>query len=166
MNIAALIANIVQLVIILAIFFIKGLELGALSIFLLFLLMPIPFINVLALFFVKRPLLAADEGDGMVKREALRVNYSQEHCPTLTTGGTVYTVRDLSEGGVRIKATSATPFRKKVRGEIELVSGDRLRFKATLLRRGEGEAVFHFSEPVGTAILVKEKKALAAALAG
>jgi hypothetical protein len=70
-------------------------------------------------------------------------------------------VLDLSEGGVRIRASSAIPFKKKVNGEIQLVSGDRVRFKATVMRRDEGAVVFQFVDPIGTAILMEEKKALA-----
>ena len=168
MNIVALFANVIQLVIILAIFFIRGLDLTALVIFLLFLLMPIPFINFLAIFYAKQPVAgskAADPGinDGLIKREALRVSYEEDRCPILTTGGTAYAVRDLSEGGVRISASSAVPFKKKISGDIQLISGERIRFKASLMRREEGEAVFLFVEPVGTAILMEEKKTLAAA---
>ncbi|BBO78789.1 hypothetical protein DSCW_62060 [Desulfosarcina widdelii] len=168
MNIAALVANVIQLLIILAVFFIRGLDLGPLVIFLLFLLMPIPFINFLALFFSKRPILASraedvDGSNGLVKREAVRVLYEEDRCPVLTVGDTAYTVRDLSEGGVRIRAGAEMPFKKKFNGDIRLLSGDHIRFKATVARREEGEVVFKFTEPVGTAILMEEKKALAAA---
>ena len=162
MNIAALVANVLQLLIILAVFFIRGLDLGPLVIFLLFLLMPIPFINSLALFFSKRPISASSaDGNGLIKREAVRVLYEEDRCPVLTVGDTAYTVRDLSEGGVRIRAGAQIPFKKKVNGDIRLLSGDRIRFKATVVRREEGEVVFKFTDPVGTAILMEEKKALA-----
>ncbi|WP_319524222.1 PilZ domain-containing protein [uncultured Desulfosarcina sp.] len=167
MNIAALVANVIQLLIILALFFIRGLDLGPLAIFLLFLLMPIPFINFLALFFTKRSIAAdsADDstGNGLIKREALRILYEEDRCPVLTVGETAYAVRDLSEGGVRIRAGAQAPFKKKVNGEIRLLNGDPIRFKATILRREEGEVVFKFTEPVGTAILMEEKRVLAAA---
>lgn len=169
MNIAALVANVTQLLIILTVFFIAGLDLGPIVIFLLFLLMPIPFINFLALFFSNRPLSASNAGDAaenaMIKREAVRILYEEDHCPVLTVGATAYTVRDLSEGGVRIRAGAEIPFKKKFSGEIRLLSGDAIRFKATVARREEGEVVFIFSEPVGTAILMEEKKALTAAQA-
>jgi len=164
MNIAALVANVLQLLIILVVFFIRGLELGPLVILMLFLLMPIPFINFLALFFCKRPVSGDDHGnDDMVKREAMRIHYEEERCPVLTVGSTAYMVRDLSEGGVRIRAGAEMPFKKKLSGDIRLLSGDRFRFKATVARREEGEVVFKFTDPVGTAILMEEKKALAAA---
>ena len=165
MNIAALAANVLQLLIILAVFFIRGLDLDSLVIFLLFLLMPIPFINFLALFFSKRPISASrdndDDGNSLVKREALRVLYEEDRCPVLTVGDTAYTVRDLSEGGVRIRAGARMHFKKKVNGDIRLLSGDHIRFKATIARREEGEVVFKFTDPVGTAILMEEKKILA-----
>jgi len=131
--------------------------------------MPIPFINFLALFYSKRPTAAAaieerGQNNVMIKREALRVNYDDDRCPILTTNGTSYAVRDLSEGGVRISASSAIPFKKKISGDIQLIAGQRIRFKATLMRREEGEAVFHFVDPVGTAVLMEEKKTLAAEL--
>ena len=165
MYIAAIVANVVQLVIILALFLVRGLELGAMVIFLLFLLMPIPFINFLALFFCRQPIgqpaAGPDEENGMIKREAMRVRYSRERCPTLNTGGTAYAVRDLSEGGVCIRASSDTPFKKKINGEILLISGERIRFKGSVRRREAGEVIFVFNEPIGTAILMEEKKAIA-----
>ena len=159
-------ANLAQLVIILAIFFIRGLDLGALVIFLLFLLISVPFINFLALFFPNRPMLESVsqgiEENGLIKRKALRVRYHEDHCPVLKTDNTAFAVIDLSEGGVRILSSLPTLFKKKVRGEIQLISGDRLQFKATVIRREEGEVVFQFTNPIGTALLRKEKRAMTA----
>lgn len=166
MKIVALAANVAQWVIILAIFSIRGLDLSVPVIFLLFLLMTIPFINFLALFFSNRPILESAapeiEENRLVKREAMRVRYREDHCPILQTGDTAFAVLDLSEGGVRISASSATPFKKKVHGEIQLISGDRVRFKATVMRREEREVVFQFADPIGTALLIAEKKVMAA----
>jgi hypothetical protein len=166
MKIAAVAANAVQLVIILAIFFIRGLDLGALVIVLLFLLMPVPFINFLALLFSNRPMpISAPEEvreNGLVKRIAMRVRYPEAHCPVMKTAGTAFTVVDISEGGVRIRASQSTPFKKKVRGEIQLVCGVRIQFNATVMRRDEGEAVFRLADPIGTALLREEEKAIAA----
>ena len=96
----------------------------------------------------------------------MRVAYNEERCPTLKTSGTSFAVRDLSEGGVRIIASSAIPFKKKVSGEIQLISGDCLRFKASLIRRENGEVVFLFSDPIGSAVIMQEKKILAADTSG
>jgi hypothetical protein len=63
---------------------------------------------------------------------------------------------------VRIRATLSTPFKKKVRGELQLLCGDRVRFTATAVRREEGETVFKFTDSIGTAFLIGEKKAMAA----
>ncbi len=167
MKIVAIAANVAQLVIILAIFFIRGLELGALVIFLLFLMMSVPFINFLTLFFSNGSMLkstssaVSESENGLIKREAIRIDYHDDRCPVLKTGNTAFTVRDLSEGGVCISASLSTPFKKKVKGEIQLVSGDRIRFKATLMRREEGQVVFQFANPIGTALLLEEKKAMA-----
>ncbi|HSO18087.1 MAG TPA: PilZ domain-containing protein [Desulfosarcina sp.] len=162
MNIVAIAANVAQLVIILAIFYVRGLELGTAVIFLLFLLMPIPFVNVLVLLFAKRPMRmsAADGRDAgpIIKREAFRISYPEDRCPVLSTGGATFAVMDLSEGGVRINASSTTPFKKKITGEIQLLSGERIRFKAALLRREDGETTFQFTDPIGTAALLAEKK--------
>ncbi len=164
MKLAAIAANTAQLIIILVIFFIRGLDLGGVVIFLLFLLISVPCINFLALFFSGRPMAApmieADE-NGLVKREALRIRYPESHCPVLKTGDIPFAIRDLSEGGVRIIASGSTPFKKKIHGEIQLLSGDRLRFKAHLMRREDGEVVFRFTDPIGTALLMEEKKAVA-----
>jgi fatty acid desaturase len=118
MKIVAVIANIAQLGIILAIFFIRGLDLGALVIFLLFVLMSVPLINFLALFFANRPMLKSASDDmqdnRLVKRTAKRVRYPKALRPVLKTAGTAFTVIDISEGGVRIRASQSTPFKKKV----------------------------------------------------
>lgn len=163
MYIAAIVANAAQLVIILTVFFIRGLDLGALVIFLLFLLMSVPFINFLALFFSGRPILKRASGEieknGLVKREAMRIHYREGHGPVMKTGSTAFAVLDLSEGGVRIIASSATPFKKKINGEIRLISGGRFRFTATIMRKEDGTVVFRFAEPMGTALLMDEKKA-------
>jgi len=165
MKIVAIIANTAQLGIILAIFFIRGLDLGALVIFLLFLLMSVPFINLLALFFSNRPMLKSVsdnvEDNGLVKRIAMRVRYPEAHCPVMKTAGTAFTVLDISEGGVRIRASLSTPFKKKVNGEIQLISGGRIRFKAIVMRREEGEVFFQFVNPIGTALLMEEEKVMA-----
>jgi hypothetical protein len=164
MKIAAVAANAAQLIIILAILFIQGVDLGALVIVLLFVLMAVPFINFLALFLSNRPMPAPaspkNRKKRLVKRKAMRVRYPEARCPVLTTGGTAFTVVDISEGGVRILASRSTPFKKKVRGEIQLVSGIQVRFKATVMRRDEGETVFRFADPVGTALLMEEEKAI------
>lgn len=166
MKIAAIIANIAQLGIILAIFLIRGLDLGTQVIFLLFLLMSVPFINFLTLFFSNRPMLESVsdsiEENGLVKRIAMRVRYPEAHCPVMKTAGTAFAVIDISEGGVRIRASLSTPFKKKINGEIQLISGVRIRFKATVMRREESEVVFQFIDPIGSALLMEEERAMAA----
>ncbi|BBO82004.1 hypothetical protein DSCO28_25700 [Desulfosarcina ovata subsp. sediminis] len=163
MKITAIIANIIQLAIILFIFFIRGPELGSLVIFLLFLLLAVPFINILTLLIDKRAILPtlSAKADGIVKREAVRIHYTGTHYALLTIDGITFTVRDLSEGGVRLNASSATTFKRKTTGEIRLLCGKNIRFKATVLRREEGAVVLRLSQPIGTATLVEEKRALA-----
>lgn len=165
MKTVAIAANVAQLAAILLILFIRGLDLGALVIFLLFFLMAVPFINFLSLFFTHHPLPETSTGDanrnGMVKREAVRVQYQEDHCPILKTSLGAFAVRNISEGGVCISAASTTPFKKRINGQIQLLCDDRLRFKARILRRDEGEVVFGFGTPIGTAILMEEKKIVA-----
>ena len=162
MKLAAIIANIAQLVIILLIFFIRGLDLGAWVIFLLFLLLAIPFLNLLTLLVCKRALFDAfsDEAGGIIKREAMRIQYGNAHYATLTTEGITFTVRDLSEGGVRINASSATTLKRKITGILQLLCDREIRFKATVLRREEGAVVLQFNHPIGTATLAEEKRSL------
>lgn len=166
MIVAVIAANLVQLIIILAIFYLRGHNLGVPVMLLLFLLMPIPFINLLTLFITHRspqlPINDADDTTGMIKREAMRVNYPDDNCPIMHIGDTAFAVRDLSEGGVRISASTAIRFKRRVHGEIQLINGDRIRIKATVMRREEGAAVFQFIDPIGTATLMQEKKVLAA----
>ncbi|PIE67400.1 MAG: hypothetical protein CSA23_03900 [Deltaproteobacteria bacterium] len=164
MHVAAIIANVTQWIIILSIFLIKGLDLGGWVILLLFILMPVPLINFLALFF-RTPIDVGPDTDrmpenGLIKRTAMRIRYPEFHSPVLDIGNTTYAVVDLSEGGVRIRASQVSPFKKKVTGRIVLLCGERIQFKARLLRRGESETVFQFFDPLGTALIRAEQKAL------
>ena len=167
MKIIAVTANIAQLGIILAIFFIRGLDLGALVIFLLFVLMAVPLINFLTLFFANRPMLESGsahiQNNRLVKRAAKRVRYPKALRPVMKTAGTAFTVIDISEGGVRIRASQATPFKRKVLADIHMISGALIRFKASVMRRDETEVVFQFADPIGTALLTEEENAIAAA---
>jgi hypothetical protein len=165
MKTVTIVANVAQLAAILLIFFIRGLDLGTLVLFLLFFLMAVPFINFLSLFFAHRflPETASQQPpkNGIVKREAMRIHYREDHCPILKTDLGAFIVRNLSEGGVSISAASTTPFKKRIDGQIQLLCGDRVRFNASVLRKDEGEVVFGFSTPIGTAILMEEKKMVA-----
>lgn len=165
MKIAAIVANIVQLAVILVIFFVRGLELGGLVIFLLFVLMIVPFVNLLAFLLNSRAALGWEEdeieAEGMIKRKAMRIHYTEERCPVLSTDGVAFAVQDISEGGVRIVASADTAFKKKIDGEIMLLCGSVVRFKAKVLRSEGGEMVLQFLKPIGTAPLLEEKKAMA-----
>ena len=81
----AIVANVAQLAAILLILFIRGLDLGVLVIFLLFFLMAVPFINFLSLFFAHHPLMGPSTENNheteMIKREAIRIQYQEDHCP-------------------------------------------------------------------------------------
>jgi hypothetical protein len=165
MNIAAIVANVAQLAIILVVFFLRGLELGGLVIFLLFLLMVVPFVNLLAFLLSSRTAQAWNDAevqaDGMIKRKAMRIHYSVDRRPVFSTDGIAYAVQDISEGGVRIVASADTVFKKKIDGEVLLLCGEVLQIKARVLRGEGGEVVLQFLKPIGTVALLKEKKALA-----
>lgn len=165
MKTVAVAANVAQLAAILLILFVRGLDLGVLVIFLLFFLMAVPFINFLALFFAHHPMLEssaqAPQDNELIKREAIRIQYQDDHCPILKTSLGAFAVRNISEGGVCVHAASNTPFAKRISGQIELLCGDRLKFKASVMRRHEGEVVFGFSTPIGSAVLLEEKKVVA-----
>ena len=167
MKIAAIVANIAQLVIILAIFFIRGLELGGLVIFLLFLLMVVPFINLLVFLLSSRTTLSWDdaeiEAEGMIKRKAMRIHYPDDRHPVFSTEGIAFAVQDISEGGVRIVASADTVFKKRIDGEVLLLCGKVVHIKARVLRGEGSEVVLQFLRPIGTAPLLEEKKALAGA---
>ena len=165
MKIVAVVANVAQLVAILIVFFVGGLNLGALVIFLLFFLMAIPFVNFLALFFTQpsQPERPSEQNreNRIVKREAVRVHYHEDHAPVLKTQLGDFAVKNISEGGVCISASSDTPFKRHIAGQIQLLCGDNLKFKGMVMRTDEGEVVFGFKKPVGTAILLEEKKIVA-----
>jgi len=161
----AIVANVAQLAAILLILFIRGLDLGVLVIFLLFFLMAVPFINFLSLFFAHHPLMGPSTENNheteMIKREAIRIHYQEDHCPIFKTNLGAFAVKNISEGGVCISAASSTPFKKRINGQIQLLCGDRLKIRASVLRKDEGEVVFGFAIPIGTAVLMEEKKVVA-----
>lgn len=167
MRIAAVVANLAQMTIILLVFLINGLALGGWTIFALFLLLIIAFVNLLVLLFhaaldPKITKQTPKEPSPIVKRQDLRVTYVDKHYPTLTIGKRQFSISDISENGLRIRIERHEPLKKRMRGQLALLSKKRLTVKVILIRREGEEAALALKEPIDYAVLLKEKQALAA----
>ncbi len=158
----AIAANGFQLIIILVILFIKGFQLGAVVIFLLFLLITVPFINLLMLlFYENKPIdyrFENNENQTLVKRKSLRVTYRSGKRPVLTIKKQHYEVLDISEGGVRILLNAPQPLKKRVKAEIKMLTGEQVRFKGVVKRRENSEAAVIFTTPLDASVILAEKK--------
>ncbi len=164
MKTVAIIANAAQLAIILTIFFVRGFEMDFWAIVLLALLIIVPAISFLAFCFARQSVLKADvtgDNDGApIKRSAIRVRYPHGRGAVLAIGDAALSVIDLSEFGVRALAGRKTPFTESETGTIRLKSGAKIAFRGTVMRRNDAEVVFQFSDPIGTAVILEENKAI------
>ncbi len=167
MRSAAIVANLVQMVIVLVIFILQGLALGGLTVLLLFVLLIIATFNLLILLFLgdsqRSPL--GGEKPGIVKRQDLRVVYAAAPQPVLTLQHQEFVLLDIAESGARFRIRRNDSIKKRLRGRITLLCGETLHVKATVIRRQGDEAALRFKPPIGYATLLKEKQALADASA-
>ncbi len=163
MRAVAIIINLIQMFIILGLFFSVGLSLGGWTILALFVLLLIAFVNLLVLLF-HSALSAADqthktgEKIGLVKRQDLRVLYAAGSRPDLEVGERRFPILDLSENGIRISIDRQKQLRKRFRGRLTLLSQKVLTLKLTLLRRQGDEAALLIKNPIDYAVLLAEKE--------
>ena len=89
----------------------------------------------------------------------MRIQYPEDHCPILKTNLGAFAIKKhFRRWHVHQCCIDHPPLKNAFNGQIELLCGDRLKFKARVLRRDDGEVAFGFSLPIGTAILMEEKK--------
>lgn len=161
MRIAAIMANLFQMVIVLSIFFWQGLSLGGLTVLSLFVLLIIASFNLLAFLFPDSMVRDAiiDEKKTIIKRQDLRVSYADGAQPVLTIGTQRYDVLDIAESGMRILIGRHERLKKRAKCHIELLCGEVLNTKTQLVRRNGDEAALVFNPPIEYRILLKEKQA-------
>jgi hypothetical protein len=163
MRITAIVANLVQMVIVLAIFFGQGIFLGGLTIFALFVLLIITSFNLLVLLFpphINRVAIVKEKNP-IVKRNDLRVSYITGAHPTLNIGKQRYDVIDIAECGIRIVIGRHERLKKRSKCQLGLLCGEDLNIKAVLIRRKGDEAALEITPPIEYRVLLKEKQAVA-----
>lgn len=167
MRILAIVVNLAQIALILAIYFANGLSLGDALVLAMFGLLIFAFVNLLVLLFYttaseREQPLAGREKPVLIKRRDVRVVYAPGPGPDLAVGRRTYAVLDLAENGLRFNLGRQARFRKHVRGRITLLCGKCISFKGSLLRRQGAEAALGFSHPVDIPLLLEEQKVQAA----
>ena len=163
MRVITVVANLAQMAIVLSIFLLKGPALGGWTVFALFVLLMIAFVNLLMLLFHstlshKVPGKGTKEKAAIIKRQDLRVAYLSEPYPALTVGKRKFSVSDLSENGLRIRIGRHEQLKKRFRGHLDLLCDASLAVKAVLIRRQGDQAALALKEPLDYAVLLKEKK--------
>lgn len=160
MRAAAVVANLVQMVLILTIFIGHGISLGGWTILALFFLLLIAFINLVVLLFHSpdSPVLIASEKKGITKRQDFRVTYLTNNQPVLAVGHQHYSVLDLAESGLRLSIGRHERLKKRIRGHMTLLCGESLDIQATLMRREGNEAAVVFKQTIDYHTLLKEKQ--------
>ncbi len=161
MRILAVVANLIQLAVVLAIFFSSGSCLEPLATAGLFLLMIIAFVNLLTLLF-HYPFRQADQDanqhQGPIKRRDIRVSYILGPRPYLDTGKQRFEVQDLSEQGIRFLAYRSAKIKRRIKGRIELLCGQVIDVKAVVIRRQGDEVAIYLRNPIPYPVVLAEKK--------
>lgn len=163
MRVTAILANLIQMVIVLAIFLWQGISLGGLTILALFVLLIIASFNLLVLLFptsMNRKSIVEDK-KAIIKRQDLRVSYAAGFQPALTIDKQRYEVLDIAESGIRILVGRHERLKKRAKCHINLLCGEVLNIKTILVRRNGDEAALVFNPPIEYRILLKEKQAAA-----
>ena len=167
MRAAAIILNLVQMIIVLVIFVLQGLTFGGWTILGLFILLVIACFNLLLLLFhgFSDKQLIGEEKPAIVKRQDLRVAYRSGFQPVLAIGKQSFSILDIAESGVRFSVDRNAHIKKRSRARIELLCGETLHVRAMVVRRQGDEAALHLKQPLGYTVLLKEKQAVSAAKA-
>ena len=163
MRAVAVIANLIQMIIVLSVFLLQGFVLGGWTVFALFVLLMIAFLNLLVLLF-HAALSGTDQtrifkdSSPIIKRQDFRVTYKIHNGPMLTIGKRKFKVIDLSENGSRFSVGRNETIKKRMRGQLTLLCGRSIEFKAVLHRRQGSEAVIQFKYPISYDVLLEEKR--------
>lgn len=170
MRTVAIAVNLLQIFIIVALFFSHGIGLGGLTVIALFILLVAAFINLLVLLFhsgLSETVYASQRAEKgrLVKRQDLRVRYLSAAPPELIVKNRRYPVLDLSVNGARIGIRRKEPLKRRFRGRITLLSGQTLHIRVLRVRRQGDEAALLIRQPLDWDTLILEKK-LASAQTG
>jgi uncharacterized membrane protein len=165
MRLFAIVINLAQISLILAIFLMQGLSLGGLLIVVIFVLLIFAFVNLLVLMFytastaIHQPLIESDK-QASIKRKDLRVVYALGPRAVIHIGKQQFWVSDLSENGLRFGIQRDERCKKRIRGRVILVCGKTLSMNGWLVRREGSEAAMMFKHPVDYQTLLEEKQAV------
>ena len=164
MRFLAVIANILQVCIVLVIFSRIGLDFGGWVSLGLFLLLLIALLNQVVIFVysvnkaVHHPLFEFRRP--MAKRKDLRVVYSMAPQPTVIIENHPFNVLDVSENGMRFVIAKEQELKKHIQGRISFLSGQSVMFQGNVIRRQKDEATIAFAHPVAQDVLSKEIRML------
>lgn len=163
MRSVAIAVNLLQMFIIVALFFGHGFGLGGLTIIALFILLVASFFNLLVLLF--HFVLADTNHAGnrsrkgrLVKRQDLRVRYPFAARPELMVKDRRYPVLDLTVNGVRIGIRRQEPLKRRFRAQMTLLSGQTLHLRVLRVRRQGDEAALLIRRPLGWEVIIVEKE--------
>jgi len=162
MRTAAILFNLIQMVIVLAIFVLQGLSFSGWTILGLFLILMIACFNLLVLLFHRfsgHHIITQDK-PAIVKRQDIRVVYGIGPKPDLVAGKQSFTILDIAESGLRIRINRHESIKKRLRCRIDLLCGESLNARAVVVRRQADEAALQFRHPLGYAVLLKEKQSV------
>jgi hypothetical protein len=162
MRAVAIIFNLVQMIIVLAIFVMQGVSFGGWAILGLFLLLMIACFNLLVLLFhgFEDQHLIEKEKPTIVKRRDLRVVYPPSRAPRFMVGQRAFSILDIAESGVRISINRNESLKKRLRARVQLICGETLNVRASVVRRHGDEVALCFKQPLGYATLLKEKQVI------
>jgi hypothetical protein len=165
MRVAAIIFNLIQMAIVLAIFVLQGMSFTGWTILGLFILLIIACFNLLVLLFhsFSDQQLIGGEKPAIVKRQDLRVVYRGNAKPLLKIGGRSFPVLDIAESGLRIRIDRNESIKKRFKGCLKLMCGEAFNIRAVVVRREGDDAAMQFKYPLSYALLLKEKQAAASA---
>lgn len=163
MRVAAIIANLVQMVIVLFVFLLQGIAMGGMTILALFVLFIIACFNLWVLLFPgdKDQGPVVDDKKTIIKRLDFRVGYALGTQAKLGIGEQDYDVIDISEGGARIAIGRHERLKKRFHCQVNLLCGETFKTKVVVMRREGNEAALAFDSSVAYRVLLKEKQVVA-----
>ena len=164
MRFLAVIANIVQVCIVLAIFTRIGMDFGVWVILGLFILLLIALVNQIVIFAysvnkaVHHPLIEFRRRPA--KRKDLRAVYPVAPQPTVIIEDRPYSVLDIAENGMRFVIPKDQQLKKSIFGRISLLSGQSIMFQGKVVRRQKNETTIVFTQPVAQDVISREIRML------
>jgi hypothetical protein len=163
MRVVAIIANLVQIAIVLSVFLIQGISFVSLTIPALFALLIIAVFNLSVLLFTGSPISGSilNEKKAVIKRRDFRVGYRPGRHSKLGIGNQRYDLLDIAEGGARVSIGRGERLKKHLRCRIQLLCGEMLSTKAVVIRREGDKVALAFKSAVEYRTLQKERQVVA-----